>query len=60
MNSTTTTISGPTISGGTRVPTRLPEKTGSRDTMSESDAERVEQRQPGQQRPNAARRGTPT
>ena len=29
-------MSGPTISGGTRVPTRLPEKTGSRETMSEA------------------------
>ncbi len=38
MLSTTTTISGPTISGGTRVPTRLPENTGSRDTISEAIA----------------------
>ncbi len=38
MNSTTTTTAGPTISGGTRVPTRLPENTGSRDTISDAMA----------------------
>ena len=34
MNNTTKTISGPTSSDDTRVPNRLPEKTGSRDTIS--------------------------
>src|ERR1700680_2446239 len=32
-NRTTTTNTGSTISGGTRLPTRLPENTGRRDTI---------------------------
>ena len=34
MNSTTTTMTGSTISGGTRVPIFLPDSTGRRDTIS--------------------------
>ena len=42
-NSTTTTKIGSTISGGTRLPMRLPEKTGKVDTKQERDEQHIEE-----------------